>query len=100
MITMKSIFSRTGFGILASITIRNLDEDVKARLRLTAARHGCSMEEEVRRILKNALTAADGGEYGLGTRIRKIWMEVGGVELPEREPSDHRPLPDVFDADE
>jgi len=99
MITMKSILSRTGSGILASITIRKLDEDVKARLRLAAARHGCSMEEEVRRILKRALTA-DEGEYGLGTRIRNIWMEVGGVELPERDPSDHRPLADFFDIDE
>ena len=41
---------------MASITVRNLDEDLKLRLKEQAARHGCSMEEEVRRILHAALT--------------------------------------------
>jgi plasmid stability protein len=99
MITMKSLFSRTGTGILASITIRNLDDDVKARLRLAAARHGCSMEEEVRRILKSALLTDD-NEYGLGTRIHKLFADLGGIEIPERDSSDHRPLPDIFDFEE
>ena len=40
---------------MASITVRNLDEDLKQRLKEQAARHGCSMEEEVRRILAAAL---------------------------------------------
>ncbi|MDE2937474.1 MAG: plasmid stabilization protein [Chloroflexota bacterium] len=40
---------------MASITVRNLDEDLKERLREQAAKHGCSMEEEVRRILAAAL---------------------------------------------
>ena len=40
---------------MASITIRNLDDGVKARLRMVAAMHGCSMEEEARRILRNTL---------------------------------------------
>lgn len=39
---------------MASITVRNLDEDLKERLREQAAKHGCSMEEEVRRILAPA----------------------------------------------
>ena len=47
MITMKSISQHVS-GFMASITIRNLDDKVKARLRIAAARHGCSMEEEVR----------------------------------------------------
>ena len=67
---------------MASITIRNLDDDVKARLRLAAARHGCSMEEEVRRILKSALLTDD-NEYGLGTRIHKLFADLGGIEIPE-----------------
>lgn len=40
---------------MASITVRNLDEGLKQRLKEQAARHGCSMEEEVRRILQAAL---------------------------------------------
>jgi plasmid stability protein len=37
------------------LTVRNLDEALKAQLRISAAKHGCSMEEEVRRILRDAL---------------------------------------------
>ena len=92
MITMKSLFSRTGSGILASITIRNLDDDIKARLRMAAARHGCSMEEEARRILRTALVVAE-AKKGMGTRIHEIWAEVGGWEMPEFERSLPRPSP-------
>jgi antitoxin FitA len=41
---------------LASLTIRKLDEDIKSRLRLSAARHGVSMEEEARRRLRESLS--------------------------------------------
>ena len=64
---------------MASLTIRNLDEDLKARLRLEAARHGRSMEEEVRVILRDSLSRQASG--GLGTRIRERFASVGGVEL-------------------
>ena len=40
---------------MASITIRNLDDDVKTRLRVRAADNGRSMEEEVRRILRDVV---------------------------------------------
>ncbi len=40
---------------MANITIRNLDDDVKARLRVRAAEHHRSMEEEVRIILRDAV---------------------------------------------
>lgn len=40
---------------MASITVRNLDEDLKERLKEKAAKQGCSMEEEVRRIPAAAL---------------------------------------------
>jgi plasmid stability protein len=92
MITMKSLFLNSGFNSMASITIRNLDDDVKARLRLAAARHGCSMEEEARRILRTALLV-EGAEEGLGTRIHEIWTAVGGWEMPEIERSPPRPSP-------
>ena len=40
---------------MASITIRNLDDDVRTRLRVRAAGNGRSMEEEVRLILREAV---------------------------------------------
>jgi hypothetical protein len=43
---------------MASITIRNLDDTIKARLRLRAAQHGWSMEQEVREILQQSLQSA------------------------------------------
>ncbi len=43
---------------MASITIRNLDEATKSRLRIRAARHGRSMEEEARVLLRTVLAAA------------------------------------------
>ena len=63
---------------MASMTIRNLDDDLKARLRLEAARHGRSMEEEARVILRDSLSRQASGP---GTRIRERFASVGGVEL-------------------
>lgn len=40
---------------MACLTIRNLDDGLKTRLRLRAAQHGCSMEEEVRNMLRQSL---------------------------------------------
>ncbi len=73
---------------MASITIRELDEDLKARLRVRAAHHGRSMEEEVRVILRAALTAREGAKVGLATAIGRRFRSSGGVDLvlPEREP--------------
>ena len=69
---------------MATITIRNLDDELKSRLRVRAAEHGRSMEEEARRILGEALN--DPAHEGLGTRIRERFAALGGVELelPER----------------
>ena len=84
---------------MASIIIRKLDEEVKNRLRMAAARHRCSMEEEARRILSSALIL-DESERGLGTRIHKLFTDQDGLEMPGRSTSDHRPLPEIFDLDE
>src|SRR5262245_22188032 len=45
---------------MASITIRQLDDDLKRRLRLRAARNGRSMEDEARTILRDAARLDDG----------------------------------------
>jgi len=81
---------------MASLTIRNLDDETKAQLRLQAARHGRSMEEEARTILRQAVNAPAGfsGGLGLGSRIHAHFAALGGVELdlPERT-SPARPAP-------
>ncbi|MCK4515958.1 MAG: plasmid stabilization protein [Spirochaetaceae bacterium] len=66
---------------MATITIRNLDDSIKVRLRVRAASHDRSMEEEARVILRDAFQDA-GEERGLGTLIHKRFMDAGGVELP------------------
>ena len=82
---------------MATLTIRNLDERTKAQLRIRAARHGRSMEEEARTILRDAiearLPAAPG--QGLGSRIHAHFAQLGGVELelPERS---SQPIPARF----
>ncbi len=73
---------------MATLTIRNLDDELKSRLRIRAARHDHSMEEEVRLILRDILSDSEESEEttGIGTRIRKRLEDLGGVELdlPDR----------------
>ena len=75
---------------MAAMTIRNLDDDVKARLRVRAAQHGRSMEEEARSILRAALNTPQEANTGaaLVKAIRARVERFGGVELelPKREP--------------
>ena len=71
---------------MASITIRNLDDHVKARLRVRAAIHGRSMEQEARDILKVALAEEPAGTLDLAKAIRQRLAKFGGIalQLPER----------------
>ncbi|MCC6662590.1 MAG: plasmid stabilization protein [Polyangiaceae bacterium] len=80
---------------MASMTIRNLDADTKARLRVRAAQHQRSMEEEARRILKAALDAEASTPTNLADAVRARFRRVGGVEieLPSREPMREPPKP-------
>ena len=73
---------------MASITIRNLDDDLKRRLRLRAAENGRSMEEEVREILRQAI-GAPSATRNLGQSIHARFAALGGVELSpvQREPN-------------
>lgn len=69
---------------MAQFTVRNLEEDIKARLKRRAARHGYSMEEEVRQILRNAVKDDDQPAPRLGSRIAARFAKVGLTEdLPE-----------------
>ena len=72
---------------MASITIRNLDDDVKRRLRVRAAEHHRSMEEEARLILREAVEHKE-APRNLASAIRARIAPLGGVdlELPPRGP--------------
>ncbi|MCY4583524.1 MAG: plasmid stabilization protein [Chloroflexi bacterium] len=89
---------------MTSITVRNIEDDLKRRLRIRAAEHGHSMEEEARRILRAALgedsapeqfaareeyaaleeyaaPEEDGAlEKDLGTAIHELFAPIGGVD--------------------
>lgn len=66
---------------MASLTIRNLDDELKALLRLRAARHGCSMEQEARDILRRTVQLQPGGA-GFADRIRKRFAGLDAADLP------------------
>jgi antitoxin FitA len=67
---------------VASITIRNLDESLKRKLRLRAAQRNRSMEDEARDILRTALAQAPTQVGNLADAIRRRIEPLGGVELP------------------
>lgn len=67
---------------MATLTIRNVEATVKERLRVRAARHGRSMEAEVRSILSAAVAAdRDQPEPNLAEAIRRRFAPLGGVDL-------------------
>ena len=73
---------------MGSITIRNLADGLKHKLRVRAARHGRSMEDEARQILRAALARKPAVPANLFAAIRRRIRPLGGVDLevPPREP--------------
>lgn len=73
---------------MASITVRNLDEGLKRRLRIRAAENDRSMEQEARDILRTALDEDAVPVRNLGTAIHELFKPFGDVdlEIPPREP--------------
>ncbi len=73
---------------MASITVRNLEDGLKHRLRIRAAENGRSMEEEARYILRIALYHRHPEQENLASAIRARFAPLGGVELdiPPRSP--------------
>ena len=71
---------------MASLTIRNLDNNLKEQLRQQAARHGRSMEAEVRNILLQTLIAPE-GELNLAAAIHRRFesLEVDSLPIPPRQ---------------
>lgn len=76
---------------MASITIRNLEEATKRKLKVRAAMHGHSMEQEAREILKSALKSVPKKQENLGVAIHRRFARLGGVDL--------EPLPQEFVRD-
>ncbi|NOQ41352.1 MAG: toxin-antitoxin system [Desulfuromusa sp.] len=69
---------------MAQVLVRNLDDDIKQRLKKRAARHGISMEAEVRLILANTLKEKQSLSVGLGSAIALRCKKTGLDEpLPE-----------------
>jgi hypothetical protein len=72
---------------MASVTIRNLDDDIKQRLRVRAAEHGRSMEEEARDILRRVMSdTASPRNLAAAIRARIAAGARVDLELPAREP--------------
>jgi plasmid stability protein len=65
---------------MATLTIRGLDDETHARLRVLAAQHGRSMEAEVRAILAERL-ASPTPDFGLGSHIHARFAGLGGADL-------------------
>ena len=66
---------------MASITVRNLEDGLKRKLRVRAAQNGRSMEEEARHILRTALAGKSTEPTDLFAAIRRRIAPVGGVDL-------------------
>lgn len=79
---------------MASLVIRKLDDRTKSRLRVRAAHHGRSMEEEAREILRSALSAPPPQPGNIAEAIRRRFAKYGGVDLPEIERDPPRDPPD------
>jgi plasmid stability protein len=77
---------------MAQLLVRNLDDDVKARLRRRARRHGRSTEEEVRDILRNAVKDEGAPLAPLGSRLRARFADIGlDEDIPELRGQPARP---------
>jgi plasmid stability protein len=84
---IDAIQSQANNGIeMPSLSVRKLDEDTFSQLRIQAAKHGISMEEEVRRIIKRAVTTPENlGD--LAVRLFRAAYNGEELSLPQRETS-------------
>lgn len=85
LITLIAMLSMEVF-IMASLTIRNLDESLKTKLRLQSAQHGCSMEAEVRNILRQVLLpSAAPPDFVSRINQRFAGIDTDALPIPERQ---------------
>lgn len=71
---------------MSSLTVRNLDESVKNSLRVRAARHGWSMEQEVRQILQKVVAPEQAGQVSFAERVNSRFssLQVDSLAIPAR----------------
>ena len=79
---------------MASITIRNLDDELKRRPRVRTAENGRSFEEEAREILREAL-GPPGASGNLGQSIHARFAVVEGTEVSTAQRGPRRATPDL-----
>ncbi|MBI5131901.1 MAG: plasmid stabilization protein [Rhodopseudomonas palustris] len=79
---------------MAVMTIRNIDDAIKKRLRVRAAINGRSMEDEARDILRSALSTDEPRPRNLGQAIHERFAALGGVDLPDTRREAIRQPPD------
>lgn len=83
---------------MAQVIVRNLEDLVKRKLKRRATRHGHSMEEEIRDILRNAVKDEGRNRKGLGTEIAELFKGIG-LEEPIQELRGYPVKPAKFDDD-
>lgn len=83
---------------MAQLVVRNLEQSVKVRLQRRAKRHGHSMEEEVREILRIAANETDRPEKGLGSEIAAL-VKGTGLKFEAKEFRGYSVKPISFDDD-
>lgn len=67
---------------MGQILVRKIDDSLKRRLKERAERHGVSMEEEARTILRASLLIDDKPQFGLGTEIANLFKDIPGNDEP------------------
>lgn len=78
---------------MAQVVVRNIEDDVKARLKQRATQHGWSMEEELRQILRQAVAEQGQAPVKLGSRIAARFAGVGlSGELPQLQSQTAAPM--------
>lgn len=85
---LTAMLAYASIQFMANLSVRKIDDEIYERLRVRAAKHGISMEEEVRQILRHAVSAPD----KLGDLALQHFGPDHGVELelPSRQP--HEPF--------
>ena len=81
---------------MAQLVVRNLEDSVKVRLQRRAKRHGRSMEEEVRDILRSAANEPEKPAVGLGTQIANL-VRGTGLKFEVKELRGHPVKPISFE---
>jgi plasmid stability protein len=89
---LHKMIAHYGRSQVASITIRRLDDRLKSELKHRAAQHGCSMEEEARRILRDSLDRSypeNAADIALA-----LFGPKHGIDLPPLPPIESPDPPD------